>query len=810
MKWIARYIVFLLICVTGVTQGQVLQSMDKGIPSVALASAELNNGYTVVSSDKDGYFLLYTWDGTTWSTGSSATNLFTFDNSGGKECRVLSVSGIQGDVFVLVGRKNSASDPMKFHVLKYASNNWSEITDQTLSDAIEINEILAFNGTLVAIGKNSKNTPANIFYFESGNWVAKGNYLTLDATKDYIIDAAVYGGKIYATGVFTKIGSSDKRYLAEWNGEQWSFVNFPPFTQQTYRFGQFNNQLVLYGKPATGNEAFRVFNGSNWQDLSSGLDKINIQSITGFAWNKQMLWASGSFENLSGTETSSLIYYHPDRGWMLGVPDFNAFRIFLGQFRDKSIINGDFETMFGRDFQHVAEISAFHAQLTGRFFDDLNANCLFESGEQPQRNVNFVLKPGDHYFTSDADGNFSIPVLPGNYSITPIPDKNREFKCNAVLVNVTGFHTVPNIMAGLKTIASRSDAAVRLYDYSGWKVSTSIPNQYRLCAQNVGTVTINSGKLIFYLPQELELFSFNPIPDFLDLTRAEWNLSNIFVNGEYCVDIIATLKPGADPTKPVKLNSKVELSGGQDLDPGDNIELMEQDQVSTIQQNAKSTSLVGSYNAEAEPLHYRISFQNQMNGTVNRIRITDTLDEDICIGAKGIIENTSHSSALTYEYHLLPDGRYQYVLNWDFNHINLPDSAADFNKSQGFIDLKIYTDMRFMKQGSEICNRAFLYFSNNEPLITNAVCNEIGEPIHVADLSKHLKIYPNPARQWLHIDKMEHEVRYTLYNLLGETVGAGQLAQGNNKLDVSHLAPGVYWLKVDGFSSERLMIQPAR
>lgn len=808
MRWLRLYIAVLMVCLISAAHSQVLTPMGSGLTHVPLASVEWQGTYTVVASNSEGNYFLSSWDGENWQESAVSGLNIKHENTGGKVTKVLSVASQNDILFVLVSQKISAAEPEKYYILKYASEQWTEITDQTISAAVELKEILIYSGTPVVIGRNNKNTPANIFYYENAEWVAKGNYLTPDVSKDIVIDAEIYGNKIFLSGVFTKIGSSDKRYMAEWNGEQWNFVNFPPFAQQVFQFGMFGNQLVLHGKPATGNEAIRVYNGSNWQNLSSGLNEIKIIAIENFAWHRQMLWACGSFSNADDTRSSKLMYYHPDRGWLLANSGLNSYNIFLGQYKDLAILNGNFEQIFDQDFQHVAEISAFNAQLSGNIFNDVNGNCLFDQGESYLSGVTFVLKPGDFYFSTDAKGSFSIPVMPGNYSITPIVGKNYEFKCSPYLINVDAYQVYSDARIGLRSIADRTDAAVNLYDYSGWKVTADAPNHYRLCARNVGTVTLESSKLIFYLPQELEQFVFNPMPDFLDLTRAEWSLAKILVNGEYCVDITAMLKSGADKSKPVKLNSKIEVSGNQDLDPGDNQELLQQDWASAIQYNSKSSALKGHYQSDADPLHYRISFQNQTKVNASRIRITDTLDEDISIGAQGIIENSSHPSVLTYRYRLLPDGRYQYILNWDFKDIQIPDSAVDFQKSLGFVDLKIYTDMRYMKQGADICNRAQLYFNNNEPMSTNSVCNQIGTPGSVNTVTERLKVYPNPAGSFLDIAFNNKIGEYQLFNLLGERVLNGKLSDGVNRLDLSSVVPGVYFLKVDGYTTERIVVKP--
>lgn len=60
-------------------------------------------------------------------------------------------------------------------------------------------------------------------------------------------------------------------------------------------------------------------------------------------------------------------------------------------------------------------------------------------------------------------------------------------------------------------------------------------------------------------------------------------------------------------------------------------------------------------------------------------------------------------------------------------------------------------------------------------------------------LSLNLKLYPNPASQALNVESDE-AVSGSVINVLGQTQMEVSIAAGNSQLDVSGLAPGVYFL----------------
>jgi hypothetical protein len=805
MKRLNTYIILFFL---GLSQGlfaQVLEPFSNGLAKPTIATTQGNeNEFFALTSSANGYLQVAHWNLENWSYSSEASMLPKLGISTQGELKVNSFTYYNNSLYLVLANLPKDESQWIYTTIKYNNNQWTNISNSRIQNATEILKILVFDGNLVAIVKNTKDTPSNIFYLENNDWVAKGNYLTPDVNKDQIIDAITYYDKIYLTGVFTKIGSSDKRYIAEWNGTQWSFVSFPPFINQAYTFGKYKDDLVLYGAPTSGTEFIRIYDRAGWQNMSNGLDKININSINSFAWNNDMLWACGSFVLKSNQASSSLMYYLPSSGWVLADELLSNNSLRLGQFKDKSVLFGDYKTYYNQDLNHISELSAFTAMIRGSVYHDLNNNCAKETTEINRSSITVLLNPGNHYFVTNSKGEFNIPVLKGDYSIKPIAPKNWESNCAAKQLNVTQNNTLFDIDLPIKTIANVSDATVDIYDFTGWKAGKNEANVYRVCARNVGTTIISKGKLIVYLASELENYSFNPIPVFLNTVKAEWNLKDVLVDGAFCVEIKAYLKAIVDLNTNVLFKTEIELEGTPDADISDNVNELTQKTVDFTGSNAKASDKIGIFNGSNEPLHYRILFQNVGSSKIQKLKIVDTLDQDIFLSAKGIYENSSHPSTLTHNYILLPNGNYQYILNWNFTSLTLADSLSDFDKSKGFIDLKIYTDMKYMKQDAEICNKAYLYFENNEPLPTNKVCNTITN-VGIKEFNSNFSIYPNPVSSKLHITS-KSKTNYIIYSLVGIEMLKGEIESTENTVDIEHLVPGIYIIKLNGIGSQRFVI----
>ncbi|MCF6133431.1 T9SS type A sorting domain-containing protein [Flavobacterium wongokense] len=59
---------------------------------------------------------------------------------------------------------------------------------------------------------------------------------------------------------------------------------------------------------------------------------------------------------------------------------------------------------------------------------------------------------------------------------------------------------------------------------------------------------------------------------------------------------------------------------------------------------------------------------------------------------------------------------------------------------------------------------------------------------------RHIKIYPNPTTEYIHLSNLSEILGYTIYNLLGDKIEEGSISD-NEKIDVRDLTNGLYLLK---------------
>jgi hypothetical protein len=813
-----KKLIFILtfLSVTLGVKAQVFDPMESGVAEPVLLSATSQSNYAVIVKSSNGYMLPYFWNGLDWSLGVEASGLKKIGLSADGELILVSAI-LFNNVLYVAAKFKSTADVIYRPVVFYLNNNvWAEVADnnKVLFECDDIYKLLSYNGNLVALIKSeTKGTPVTIVYLNGSEWDKKGNSITKDQAVDKVSDAVVIDSKIFATGVFTNILDSTKRYLAEWDDTQWIFPASQPFGRSIDQvFGNYNGNLLLYGDK--GNDAIKVFDKSQWLSLSNGLSDIEIVNLNSFAVESNgTLWACGSFRNIADSKISSLMYYDQNLIWRLADQEINIVSGTLSKFGNQAIIFGSFDKLYGEQLNNVAYLKGGYASVMGYVFKDMNHNCVKDSGDKPASWTNLVLNPGGHNFITDENGLYKIPVLKGNYSITIIPNKHWEVVCPTPSgISVTDLKTYTGLNSAIQAIPGKKDIAVYAADYDGWKASQTQPNSYKFCAINVGTEFISSGKLIVQVPTELLGMTFNPIPSRFINGIAEWDIFDLQVDQSYCITSTGYISESVKLGQKLTQTAMVEISGVIDPDQLDNQEDLEQTVVENFEPNSKSSDH-GAVNKNSYAFHYRINFQNTGSGIVDKIRVIDTLDKDIWVSiTKPSIEAASNNAGVknyAMTSILNPDpkanGNYIRIHKWTFTNIDLPDSATDYEASKGWVDLKFYCDLRLMKKVEEVCNKAYIYFDNSEATITNKVCNYI-KTIGIKSIeSGSLKIYPNPANDLIHIDT-KNVGRFEIINILGIKVGEGDLTKGTNYISAKNLSDGIYFLSLGSGETVRLVV----
>lgn len=196
-------------------------------------------------------------------------------------------------------------------------------------------------------------------------------------------------------------------------------------------------------------------------------------------------------------------------------------------------------------------------------------------------------------------------------------------------------------------------------------------------------------------------------------------------------------------------------------------------------------------------LQYTIRFQNTGNLPAIFVRLLDTLD-------KNLLPTSIHNiqASHPYAFEIVGDG----ILRFFFDNIMLPDSGSNEPDSHGFVTFDILRK-KDLPIGTEIFNKAAIFFDFNPPIITNQVRSVVHvftgiEPKNQAIQAESWQLFPNP--NW-GIFSLRYNGTLTqlpqleIYDLMGKVVRKTNITlTAHNQIDVQlhGLIPGLYHLRI--------------
>ncbi len=147
--------------------------------------------------------------------------------------------------------------------------------------------------------------------------------------------------------------------------------------------------------------------------------------------------------------------------------------------------------------------------------------------------------------------------------------------------------------------------------------------------------------------------------------------------------------------------------------------------VAAFDPNIKEAQPEGITNAHfienTTDLTYQITFQNLGTAAAENVVILDSLSQFLD-SARLELGASSHP----YTFEMLP----QNVLKFTFPSIQLPSASQDYERSIGFVKFRVKQRPANLP-GTEIHNKAGIYFDFNAPVITNTVTHRIPQPQYV-------------------------------------------------------------------------------
>lgn len=195
----------------------------------------------------------------------------------------------------------------------------------------------------------------------------------------------------------------------------------------------------------------------------------------------------------------------------------------------------------------------------------------------------------------------------------------------------------------------------------------------------------------------------------------------------------------------------------------------------------------GEVEANAD-LYYTIRFQNTGNFPARDIRITDTLSQQLNLGSLQILASS----------HPMTTWLNDRVVTFYFDDIWLPDSASNEPASHGFVLFRIAQNPN-LPPGTQILNKADIFFDYNPPIRTNTVESVIKGVGLQADETQEIRLLPNPATDYFVLSGPDRwPVTLNLYTLSGQTIMSYQITQAGHPVRLEGLPAGLYMAEVRG------------
>ncbi len=388
-------------------------------------------------------------------------------------------------------------------------------------------------------------------------------------------------------------------------------------------------------------------------------------------------------------------------------------------------------------------------------------------------------------------GNYAIPVLGGNHTIT------------AVLENPTYFNISPTSFVvdfPTQTSPLTQDFCVTANGVHNDVEVTFIPTNsarpgfdanYTIVYKNKGNQVESGAVALGFNDAVLDLVSANPSFSVQGTNSLTWNYTNLLPLEVRTIDLVFNVN---SPTEIPAVNNGDILNYTASINPlttdefvSDNISTLNQTVVGSYDPNDKTCiegttvgpDMIGQY------VHYVIRFENTGTYPAENIVVKDMIDLAKFDISTLIPLHSSHDFVTR-----IAGNKVEFI----FEGINLPFDDAN---NDGYIAFKIKTKPNLVV-GDTFSNNASIYFDYNFPIITNTYTTTIAALSTTDfDFGTHFTLYPNPVKEVLNFQSKDNTTinSIEIYNAVGQIVLA--VPNAISTVDISSLQSGNYFVKVN-------------
>ncbi|HBS86659.1 MAG: hypothetical protein A2W91_11575 [Bacteroidetes bacterium GWF2_38_335] len=448
------------------------------------------------------------------------------------------------------------------------------------------------------------------------------------------------------------------------------------------------------------------------------------------------------------------------------------------------------------EYYHTYHVVDRPSVISGKVYQDLNTNCVFDAGDYALDGRLIEILPGPYYAVTDIEGNYIAYMNDGNYSVSLVDYPTDEIECpsgNLYNINLSLSDSLENLDFGNQAPII-NDLEIDLFASSAIH---SQPFHMGFIVKNNSDVNIPNYSVHLYFEEWQNYFYSSLPPSELSDTSLKWDLENIEPGEIKIVNVTFLISEGSVDEL---LFSNADVSMGVlEENMENNYDEIQRLIMASADPNHKMVTPMGQGESgnilETDSLFtYTIQFQNTGTDVAYNVVILDTISEFLDISTFQPL-GASHN----YTWDISGTG----LLKFTFADIMLPDSVTNEPESHGLVSYSI----RLKDEatiGDVIENTAHIYFDFNEPVVTNTTVNTIVDSlvtIGEGELPKMI-VYPNPTENYLNI-LPEENYSFTIFNLLGEVLSQGT----GTKVDVSFLNEGIYMLRICDEKGQEMVVK---
>ncbi|HXB41433.1 MAG TPA: T9SS type A sorting domain-containing protein [Bacteroidia bacterium] len=451
------------------------------------------------------------------------------------------------------------------------------------------------------------------------------------------------------------------------------------------------------------------------------------------------------------------------------------------------------------------------AKISGMVINDMNANCFLDGNESGLPQQIIQLNNGTLYY-SDWYGKYYIPPVlnpSGTYTIsqTTLSKWTQICPASPITLNLVVGNTYLNNDFYDQPIPLQNDLEIYIETDScrpGFTFNQWVTVFNRGTSTMTGTATlkhdallnvINTGSSTFY-NSGTQTFTFS----FANLAPMTWYSGYVTLQAPTSTALFTPLTSYA-VANPV----------AGDITPNNNYDTLHYRVTGSYDPNAKSVNpagvgINGDISTNDSILTYSIHFQNTGSYPTNFVSIIDTINSNLDVFSLKVIG--SYTGGM---YNVKPTISFlsASVIKFDFRYCHLQPAAWDSANSSGFITYTI-KQKKYLTLGTQIKNRADIYFDYNTPILTNTTINTINAVgiNYNSDKSNTIKVYPNPATEAVTIECKYPNAEMRMFDLLGNEI-RNEKFNFKTQINVFGLSNGLYLISIktaEGLVTDKVMI----